>query len=202
MWRVAGFCVTAEGTREMATTYEHKGVTSEIVIPLLSCILIGIGITTALTVAQWGIIGIALSRALQFGAGSGALAASLAITWRFYQAVVWFAEEQTDRDLDQDGVTGQPAPEPEPRIITVRSNNGGAPRSQYDQMREQMEEFVRGCEVDTSMRRWEPRIGRGRYMMFRAALMDAGHADWVTPSDKRQGWKLTAPADKIIDSFN
>jgi len=179
-------------------TYERKGVTSEIVIPLLNCTLFGLGIALALAIVQWGILNIPPKAAFQFAGAIGLLAASLALTWRFYKAIVWIAEDSMNRDLDRDGWIG----EPEPRIITVRGGDRAqAAEDRRDQVRQQMLDFVRGCEIDTSMRRWEPRLGRQRYLMFRTALFDAGHADWVN-GDRRQGWELTAPANDIIATFN
>ncbi|MBC8249737.1 MAG: hypothetical protein H8E90_08675 [Anaerolineales bacterium] len=180
-----------------SVTYERKGITSEIVIPLLACTLFGLGIALALAIVQWGILNIPPKDAFQFAGAIGLLAMSLALTWRFFKAVVWIAEEATRRDLDQDGWVG----EPEPRIITVRGGNGGSAVSKYKQTRQALETFVRGCEVDTSMRRWEPSIGRQKYLTFRTVLMEAGHAAWIN-NDRHQGWELTAPADDIIAGFN
>jgi len=180
-----------------AVTYERKGITSEIVIPLLACVLFGLGVTVSLVVVQWGILDIEGRDALKFGGGVGVLAASLAVTWRFFKAVVWIAEEATRRDLDRDGWVG----EPEPRIITVRGGQPSPVEDKKERVREELANFVRGCEVDTSMRRWEPLLGRERYLLFRQALLETGHAAWVS-DDRRQGWALTAPAEEIVSQFN
>lgn len=179
-------------------TYERKGITSEILIPLLSCLLVGMGVAISLVMVQWGILDINLKAALKFGGGIGLLIASLAVTWRFYKAVVWIAEEATRRDLDRDGWVG----EPEPRIITVRANQGATVIGPRERLRQELDDFVRGCQVDTSMRRWEPSLGRDKYLMFRTVLMDSGHADWISGADKRAGWELTSPAEEIIATFN
>jgi hypothetical protein len=183
----------------VATTYERKGITSEIIIPLLSCLLVGLGVATSLVIAQWGILAVDLQDALRFGGGVGLLIASLAVTWRFYKAVVWITEEATRRDWDKDGYVGEP---PEPRIITVRANNHAPVTDKRERLHQELMDFVKGCEVDTSMRRWEPRLGRDKYLMFRTILMDAGHAAWVNEADKRQGWELLAPAEDVIATFN
>lgn len=179
-------------------TYERKGITSEILIPLMACVLFGLGVTVALAVIQWGILNIGLKAALKFGGGVGLLAASLALTWRFYKAVVWIAEETTRHDLDRDGWVG----EPEPRIITVRANQGTTVTGPRERLRQELDDFVKGCQVDTSMRRWEPILGRDKYLMFRQILLEAGHAAWTSDADKRAGWELTAPAEEIIATFN
>ena len=180
------------------TSYERKGITSEILIPLLACVLFGLGVTVALTVLQWGVLDIGLKAALKFGGGVGVLAASLAVTWRFYKSVVWIAEEAARKDLDRDGWIG----EPEPRIITVRANQGATVADPRERLHEELVDFVKGCAVDSSMRRWEPILGRDKYMMFRQVLLEAGHAAWVSDADKRAGWELTRPADEIISQFN
>ena len=186
-------------TQQGNMTYERKGITSEIVIPLLACVLFGLGGTVALTVIQWGILGLDTEDALKFGGGVGVLAASLAVTWRFFKAVVWIAEEATRRDLDRDGWIGEP--EPEPRFITIRGKQAPAIEDKRERLKKELEDFVRGCEVDTSMRRWEPSLGREKYLMFRTVLMEAGHAAWVN-GDRRQGWELTAPVEEIVGQFN
>ena len=179
-------------------TYERKGITSEILIPLFSCLLVGIGVSIALVIIQWGILDINWRSAFKFGAGIGLLTASVAVTWRFYKAVVWITEETTRRDLDRDGWVG----EPEPRIITVRANQGTTATGQRERLRQELDNFVRGCQVDTSMRRWEPHLGRDKYLMFRTVLMDSGHANWINDTDNRAGWELTAPAEDIIATFD
>lgn len=177
-------------------TYERKGVTSEIVIPLMACALFGLGIALSLAVVSWGILDMDRKPAFEFAGAVGLLAMSLALTWRFYKAIIWVAEDISGKDLDQDGYVG----EPEPRIITVRGN-GATVTTAHERLRQDLEGFVRGCEVDTSMRRWTPSLGREQYLMFRTVLMEAGHAAW-TNDDRRQGWELTAPADDIIAGFN
>lgn len=180
-------------------TYERKGITSEVVIPLLSCILFGLGVTIALAVAQWGFLNIGPKAAWRFAGSAGVLLSSLALTWRFYRAITWIAEEATRRDLDRDGWIGEP---PEPRIITIRGGQTPAIEDKRERLRQELEEFVKGCQVDTSMRRWEPRLGRDKYLMFRQILLEAGHAAWTSNADKRAGWELTAPAEDIIATFD
>ena len=192
----------AEAQAQGSVTYERKGITSEIAIPLLACTLFGLGIALALAVIQWGILNIPPKTAFQFAGGIGLLATSLAVTWRFFKAIVWIAEGVSGKDLDQDSyVQDSYVGESEPRFITVRANGQAPATDKREQVRQQMLDFVRGCEVDTSMRRWVPILGRQRYMLFRTALFDAGHANWIN-HDKRQGWELTAPAEQIIATFN
>jgi len=180
-------------------SYERKGVISEIVIPLLACILFGLGLAVSLAIIQWGFLNIQARRALEFGGWIGLLAAAIAVTWRFFKSITWFAEEATRRDLDRDGWIGEPTPEPEPRIITLRAH--ARPNNKRERLKEEMADFIQGCEIDTSMRRWAPHLGRDKYLMFRTVLMEAGHAEWCN-GDKRQGWELTAPANDIIASLN
>ena len=50
------------------------------------------------------------------------------------------------------------------------------------------------------MRRWEPVLGRERYVEFRDALIHGGLAEWIDPEKPQQGWRLTRPAEEIIET--
>ena len=174
-------------------TYERRSVHTEILIPLLACLLCGGGVTSFIVLVGWGILGAGFKTALVLGLGVGALVVSTAVAWRFFHGVVdgvvYRAEEATGLDIDRDGVVGEPS------FVIVRGpGEVVAPR---EALREQLIDFIRGCQVDTSMRRWEPLIGRQRYQTLRDVLFEAGHARWVN-DDKRQGWELARPAEEII----
>ena len=154
-------------------TYERKGITSEIVIPLLACVLFGLGVTIALVVIQWGIWDINAKDALKFGGGVGVLMASLALTWRFFKAAVGITEKVTRRDLNRDGWIG----EPEPRFVYVK---GTEQRNSRD---DDLADFVRGCYTrGTGRRAWagarlpttNHKLSKTRWARFTLILFKAG----------------------------
>jgi hypothetical protein len=59
--------------------------------------------------------------------------------------------------------------------------------------------FVRLIEADgdTTARRWERQLGRGKYQAFRDRLIAGGFAQWRSDSPK-DGWQLTAPAAVVL----
>ena len=61
--------------------------------------------------------------------------------------------------------------------------------------------FVEGCAEDTTLRRWEPVIGRGQYQRYRDLLIDAGWADWRT-DNTRDGWQLMAAPATICEALD
>ena len=180
-------------------TYERKGVTSEIAIPLLSCLMVGLGVATALTVIQWGALGIEPMRAIGVGGGVGLLIASLATAWRFYQAVVWFGERITRKDWDKDGWVGEPEP---PRFIYVR----GTPRQNSKD--DDLADFTKGLYTKGMGRRaWVgsrmPTTGhtvtRGLYDKWSGVLLQAGILEDL--GDGR-GKELTCSLDEALDTLD
>ena len=160
-------------TQQGNVTYERKGITSEIVIPLLACVFFGLGVTIALTVIQCGIRDISVEDALRLGGGVGVLVASLAMAWRFYRAVVGIAEKVTRRDLNRDGWIG----EPEPRFVYVK---GTEQRNSRD---DDLADFVRGCYTrGTGRRAWSGarlpttnhKLSKSRWVRFTFILLKAG----------------------------
>ena len=112
------------------------------------------------------------------------------------EATLWSVERFIGADLDGDGTVGDP--EPQAHLVTV-----GPARLQTtpeERLRREFVLFVQGCEAsgDTSMRRWESRLGRERYQEWRDALIKAGLASWVRPGEPRQGWRLSQPAEEIV----
>ncbi|RMG93215.1 MAG: hypothetical protein D6706_15780 [Chloroflexi bacterium] len=114
------------------------------------------------------------------------------------------AEIVSGRDLDESGAIGDiperdspPLPPlPEERIITIRPRNVPPPAQRLPVA---FEDFVRGCEIDTTAARWESKIGRRQYNVWRDALIDSGWAEWNNES-RRHGWKLVVPAEKILEA--
>jgi len=110
-------------------------------------------------------------------------------TWR---GLFWWLERATGQDIDEDGYIGSPD-----RLILVNP-----PRTQADpreRKRAQFVDFVKGCAAgDTSLRRWEPALGRDRYQEYRDALIDTTWGRWIDDSNKRRGWELAAEPGEII----
>ena len=109
------------------------------------------------------------------------------------------AERIMQIDLDGDGVIGAPPA----RFVAINSYAGreALARDQATRDHERLAEFVRGCAVDTSLRRWETTIGRDAYVTYRDQLMAAGWAAWKRPGNERAGWALTDDAERIVDSM-
>lgn len=67
-----------------------------------------------------------------------------------------------------------------------------------------MAEFVRGCDVGgTAEDRWLRVIGERQYDRWRDALIGAGWAEWNNKNGTHNnGWRLTAPASKIVEAMD
>jgi len=176
---------------EQNVTYERKSATSELWIPLASCLLTGSGVGVFLFTLAWGIVGLDFKSAAVLALGTDALISSAAITWRFGKGLKNEIERATGLDINRDGWIG----EPEPELVVLKGP--GETVSKREAFLGELKTFIRGCAIDTSARRWEPSLGRTRYQGYRDALIEAGHARW-TNSDKRQGWELVTPPENII----
>ena len=104
--------------------------------------------------------------------------------------LTWRIEDALDRDISGDGVVGNPD-----RLILVNARPQVDPR---ERKRLQFEDFVKGCETDTALRRWEPVIGRERYQEYRDALIGTTWGRWVDPDNVKRGWELAAEPGEII----
>ena len=85
-----------------------------------------------------------------------------------------------------------------PRERLVLVNSRSTQEAQDAREASEFEVFVRGCAIDTSLRRWEPSFGRQGYERYRDVLLDSGWAEWRS-KDRRQGWALTEAPDVILD---
>ncbi len=128
-----------------------------------------------------------------------------AVTWILllvdHRQLLWEIEEVIGRDLDDDGIVGDPdPPAPEERLILVHD----AGRHHQVNERARFEAFIRGCEVHgTSQNYWEGpgRLEREEYLRWRDALIRLGWAKWRNPRHPRQGWVLLFPAEEIISGM-
>ncbi len=108
------------------------------------------------------------------------------------ESTLWTVERFVGADLDGDEKVGKP----EAHLVTIR---GPEPKitTPEGKLRGEFVKFVRGCEHDTAMARWEPILGREQYREWRDGLIKLGWAEWVN-RDRRQGWRLVRPVDEII----
>jgi len=106
--------------------------------------------------------------------------------------VINYLERATGVDLDRDGDVGLPG---SPFILLNARKQEPDPEAK---LKAQALEFLRGCEVDTSARRWEPVLGRQRYQQWRDALMKAGFAEWLNPQQQKLGWRLKVSWQEIV----
>lgn len=150
----------------------------------------GTGITALLVwlgngrVALWPAWGVAV-----------AVCMMLAWFWRLSAAseTLWRVEQVTgldDRPPDQ---------APAGHILALNPYQGrqAQQRDQAAELRGLFARFVLGCVHDTSARRWESKLGRERYQVWRELLIRSGYAIW-RGRNPRDGWRLTAaPADVI-----
>lgn len=116
----------------------------------------------------------------------------------------WLVERFLNTDLDGDGHIG----DSKAHLVTINGTGNTQPASiatvstdaahPEDRLRGELVQFVKGCAHDTSMRRWESKLGRERYVEFRDHLMRAGCATWKHRKDKKQGWILTLPVNEVL----
>jgi hypothetical protein len=112
--------------------------------------------------------------------------------------IVWALETIASRDVTGDGVIGKP----HPVLVNPRQGQEVAKRQSEAEYRAAFEVFIRGCERDTSLRRWEDRgVNRAQYQEWRDTLMGAGYAAWKNDTDQRQGWRLLLPAEQIVEEI-
>ena len=53
---------------------------------------------------------------------------------------------------------------------------------------------------DSGYERWEPVLGRDTYTEFRDALLRCGLAEWGDVDNHRLGWRLTCPAEAVVQA--
>lgn len=89
-----------------------------------------------------------------------------------------------------------------PGHVIMNANAGRAQlaRQNADRGREEFLAFVRGCEHGaTTVRAWEPRIGRPKYTAWRDELLQAGWAEREGDAPNSP-WHLTATAEEIAQA--
>lgn len=183
---------------ERSITYERKSTTSELWIPAGQCLAVGIGTGVFLFTVSWGFVGQGIKDALTLAIGVSALVSSGAVVWTFSRKVRGGVERIVGIDLDRNGYVGSPPPEAQ--IALLNANLKGSV-SALDQLKDEFSQFVRGCQYDTSVRRWERTLPRHKYTAFRNLLLEGGWAAWEG-NDRRSGWKLIASPEEILKSLS
>ena len=168
---------------------QEPGAVTQALIPLLRAVVSGVLVSAVL------VFGVQVWRGvwLDFPTVGLVWALVTVVIWGLstWRGLFWWLERATGQDLDEDGYIGEPD-----RLILLNAR----PQTPDSQTRKrlQFEDFVRGCEADTALRRWEPIIGRERYQEYRDALISTTWGRWVDPDNVKRGWELAAPPGEII----
>ncbi len=150
------------------------------VLIVLAGLAIGVGL--AILQRDW--------RPIPSGLAVGLGAAGLAVLAMAAHDILQALEVATQRDINHDGRIGDEATPVLLRTNAAPPQDGAA-----------FAAFVESCQHDTSLRRWEPVIGRAQYQAWRDVLLSAGWAKWRS-SDQRSGWELTAPVETILQALS
>lgn len=132
---------------------------------------------------------------LPAGIVAGLVVGALALVLLASHDLINVLETATGYDIDQDGDVGLPG-RPEERVVLLRA------RTPQAEQRSDFADFVTGCQIDSSSRKWEGQIGRGKYRQWRDTLISAGWATWVDPQEPKLGWRLTADTDTILAAID
>jgi len=114
------------------------------------------------------------------------------------EATLWQVERIIGADITGDQVIGKP---PEAHLVTL-TGPGASTLTPEERKRAEFVSFVRGVEAtgDGGYERWEPVLGRDTYTEFRDALLRCGLAEWGDVDNHRLGWRLTCPAEAIVQA--
>jgi len=109
-----------------------------------------------------------------------------------FRDLVNYMERASGRDLDRDGDVGLPG---SPFVLVNARKQEPDPEAK---LKAQALEFLQGCAVDTSARRWEPVLGRQRFQQWRDSLIKGGFAEWLNPQQQKLGWRLKVGWQEIV----
>ena len=112
------------------------------------------------------------------------------------EATLWTVERIIGADITGDQVVGKPSAHDH----IIIAGPGASTMTPEERLRAEFTQFIQGCAVDTSMRRWERIIGREKYQQWRNGLIRLGWAEWIKDDEPKQGWKLTRPPNEIIEA--
>ena len=185
----------------METPVRAPGFVSDLVVPFGQSVVTG-GLLSGLVTFLVGLTDYeGKLTPLWFG-----LALAIAtVTWLLLLAdtrkLLRTVETLTGLDLDRDGQVGPPVE----RIVTVNADRSRqdasrvAAQQERNQVASELGAFVARLPTHgTDARTWEGRIGRDKYQAFRGVLLEMGWAEWNSPRDKRQGWRLVLPVREIL----
>ncbi len=179
-------------------------VQADFVVPALSGLLLGAlaAIVPALLLAA--LLGAFWAAWLGFAS----VFCTVAILWRLgvIDRSLWATEEIETTATAPEVPAGLEMPAlPAPQTpVLLNPYQGRATRDaeRREETQSDFARFVEGCADDTTLRRWEPEIGRRQYQEWRDLLISAGWADWKNPANQRDGWSLSAPAATIIEALD
>lgn len=120
--------------------------------------------------------------------------------WRIVgiDRTIWASEDVARSPVFQEpSVLPMPAVRP-PVLLNPYTGRERAEHEQHDADAMAFAEFVRGCQFDTSARRWR---GELNYAEWRERLIASGWASWRKPNEPRAGWVLNADAERIIEAL-
>ncbi len=156
-------------------------------------LILGLGVLIVLAGMAIG-VGLAILqrnwRAIPIGLAVGLGAGGMAILAMAAHDILQALEVATGHDLDHDGRIGDDETPVLLRTNAAPAQDGAA-----------FAAFVESCQHDSSLRRWEPVIGRSQYVAWRDLLISANWARWRS-SDQRSGWELTAPVETILKALS
>jgi len=121
--------------------------------------------------------------------------------WRLQctDATIWATEQVARSQGQQEPYKALPMPEVKPPVLlNPYTGRERAEAEQKNADQEAFEEFVRGCQYDTSARKWQ---GEPNYAKWRETLIASGWASWRKENEPRAGWKLNADSERIIEAL-
>lgn len=182
-------------------TGRSAGFVSEVVVPASEAAITGILLAT-LTVAIAGLIS-------PENVNSGAI---WLIAWSVTTSATWLiilwhtrgllasVERITHVDINGDGKIGKRGQRV--TLMNPRRAQAEAEKRAEDEDRSRFRSFVVQLERrGTDLRAWEKLIGRETYTDYRNALFAEGYAGWTNGKNDRNGWKLLAPVDEVLESI-
>lgn len=124
---------------------------------------------------------------------------AMGLVWAAAVTFFWFRLRSKARPPS--GTVEGDAQQPRDRVILINPPDGSGYNSPEERCDGDFVQFVKGCQEDSSLRRWEKAgLSRQTYAEWRDLLIRSGHAEWIS-GDRRQGWRLVSDADMILDAL-
>ena len=176
-------------------------VQSDVLVPALSGLLLGALASILPAIILSAILG-AFWAAL---AGFCSVFCTVGVLWRLHiiDASLWASE--TIEGIPPEPPAGLDMPAlPAPQTPVLLSPYVGRERLEAEKRQDEQSDFARfveGCADDTTLRHWEPIIGRGQYQRWRDLLIDSAWGQWKT-DNPRDGWILSAAPETIVEALD